>query len=446
MSRLIFSAAQWAELRSTLTDGDGRERMAFILCGWSPQQLLCHRVVAVTERYYQRSTPDSLSVDPIYVNSILNEAEAEGFAVVMAHSHPFGDIGAQFSEADMLGERRLFPLVCRRMPDRVHGAIVLTENDASFRTWTADSNDPITGEVLVWQQPLLRYPTPRNPVPSSFVRESIFLGTDSSSQIAQLTLAIVGLGGTGSLVAQMVTYLGAKRLILIDPDIVEESNLSRLVGASFEDIGSPKVRVVETFIRSLRPDIDVICVADSVLRRRALESLISSDLIFSCTDTHSSRRLLNQVAWQYLKPVIDMGALIRLDPLGETVFAGGAVRVLMAGGFCMVCHQQIDAARVAYELKSDSQRELDEQFGYVPGYAVTEPAVIGVNAVLTGIAVSSFLSFVGRFLPMDEGQFFFDLVAPAASRTSSQAVKTCESCSPSGVVGRGDSVSLPAIP
>src|SRR5438445_11945881 len=107
MTRLTITAAQWRRLRDALYDEDQRERMAFLLCGQkhsaSEDILLCHRVVQLKEDSYQRSTSDSIAVDPIAVNDILNLAENQGFSIVMAHSHPFGDIPARFSPADTAG-------------------------------------------------------------------------------------------------------------------------------------------------------------------------------------------------------------------------------------------------------------------------------------------------------------------------------------------------------
>lgn len=63
---------------------------------------------------------------------------------------------------------------------------------------------------------------------------------------AQLTVGVVGCGGTGSAVVQLLNRLGVGRMIVIDDDVVEVSNLNRLHGATMQDAQkkAAKVRVV----------------------------------------------------------------------------------------------------------------------------------------------------------------------------------------------------------
>ena len=59
-----------------------------------------------------------------------------------------------------------------------------------------------------------------------------FLGATSEQKLAGLTMGLVGLGGGGSHVAQQLAHLGIGRFVLVDPDVVEETNLNRLVGGT----------------------------------------------------------------------------------------------------------------------------------------------------------------------------------------------------------------------
>src|SRR3989442_14326016 len=63
-----------------------------------------------------------------------------------------------------------------------------------------------------------------------------FLGKNSDSVLDGTRVAIVGLGGGGSHIAQQLGHLGVGEFVLIDPDVVEDSNLNRLVGATQQDV------------------------------------------------------------------------------------------------------------------------------------------------------------------------------------------------------------------
>jgi molybdopterin/thiamine biosynthesis adenylyltransferase len=67
------------------------------------------------------------------------------------------------------------------------------------------------------------------------VRQS-FLGDNSDDALQHLRVAIVGLGGGGSHIAQQLAHLGVGQFVLVDPDRIEESNLNRLVGGTVADV------------------------------------------------------------------------------------------------------------------------------------------------------------------------------------------------------------------
>jgi len=70
----------------------------------------------------------------------------------------------------------------------------------------------------------------------------------------QIRVGIVGVGGIGSVIAEELTHLGVADLTLVDPDVIEVSNLNRVVAATFNDIGQPKVDVAARWIAALRPN------------------------------------------------------------------------------------------------------------------------------------------------------------------------------------------------
>jgi len=59
-----------------------------------------------------------------------------------------------------------------------------------------------------------------------------------------LSVGVVGCSGTGSPVIEQLVRLGVKRLILIDPDIVEAKNLNRIINSTVDDVENKKSKVL----------------------------------------------------------------------------------------------------------------------------------------------------------------------------------------------------------
>ena len=78
-----------------------------------------------------------------------------------------------------------------------------------------------------------------------FDRQVRAFGADGQLKLQRLRVAIVGLGGTGSLIAQQLVHLGVRDFILVDPDVIESTNLNRVANAFQDDIGQPKVKIAE---------------------------------------------------------------------------------------------------------------------------------------------------------------------------------------------------------
>jgi hypothetical protein len=91
-----------------------------------------------------------------------------------------------------------------------------------------------------------------------FDRNVRAFGIKGQRRLGDVTAGIVGVGGLGSLVAEQLARLGVTEFVLVDPDIVEESNLSRLVGAYDHHVGRPKVTAIREHLwQSGTDDVDV---------------------------------------------------------------------------------------------------------------------------------------------------------------------------------------------
>src|SRR5438093_47115 len=89
-----------------------------------------------------------------------------------------------------------------------------------------------------------------------------FLGPQSQQAFSELRVAIVGLGGGGSHIAQQLAHLGVGHFVLFDPDRIEESNLNRLVGGTSDDVRRSewKADISSRVIRLVNPTTDIVAI------------------------------------------------------------------------------------------------------------------------------------------------------------------------------------------
>ena len=93
-------------------------------------------------------------------------------------------------------------------------------------------------------------------------------GKNGQAELANCRVAILGLGGIGSLVAEYLARLGVGHFLLVDDDLVEESNLSRIVGAVSSDARAPgrKCRWRNEMIRQANNQADVQLITDDAAK------------------------------------------------------------------------------------------------------------------------------------------------------------------------------------
>ncbi len=205
-----------------------------------------------------------------------------------------------------------------------------------------------------------------------FSRQS-FLGSRAEEALAAAKVAIVGLGGGGSHVAQQLAHLGFRHFKLFDGDLIEDSNLNRLVGGTELDVtmATPKVIIAERVIRSVAPTA-------YVERYQARwqdhpEALRSCDLIFGNVDGYRQRWELQVCSRRYCIPYVDIG--LDVAEVGdEGPKMRGQVILTVPGGPCMKCVDFI------------TDENLDEE-GARYGDAGPRPQVVWANGVLASTAV-----------------------------------------------------------
>ncbi|SRR6266404_5284614 len=439
-----ISSSDWASLRSHLFTEDGNENAAALLCGITnseiAQRLLVRRILPVPSTEYRDRNSYHLEVAPSFYNRLVDESLRENLHPIIVHSHPFSG-HARYSVSDDYGENRLLPVLQSLLPGRVVASLLLSQNSVTGRTVNNGKFMPLDSLTVVGQRmQILPFAGPLNTreVPERYDRQVRAFGIEGQRILDRLKVAIVGVGGTGSIVAEQLVRAGIKNFVLIDPDRIETSNVTRLFGSDAASIGREKVKVVATHLNDLGAN-RVQTVVDTAIRQPILMLLKDADVIFSCVDNDRSRSILNRFAYQYLIPVVDVG--VRLDGRsGDIQRAAGRVSVVGNSMLCLRCSGHLNSDRIRAEsLPSDERRRLERE-GYVMGIDEPVPSVVSLNTTVAGLAVTAafnlFLNLTGGLQPLNQ---LYDATEGVVFVVREEHETGCDICDENkGAKGRGD--------
>lgn len=225
---------------------------------------------------------------------------------------------------------------------------------------------------------------------SRFDRNIRFFGKEGQERIGKRSLAVVGIGGLGTHVLQQAALLGFETFWLIDPEVLDVTNLNRYVGVYASDIGTPKVELGARIILSVNPNATVIQVRDRLQSKAAFDAIRQADVVIGCLDTDGARLVCAEVAAAAGKPYVDLAS----DILGEDGMRfGGRMVFSFLGAGCIVCRELIDLEEARFELDASAAAAHGAIYG-VPRTALrdqTGPAVVSINGVVASLGVTELM-------------------------------------------------------
>jgi hypothetical protein len=320
------------------------ERVGFTFCRSgtlkSGNLLLPISYNAVRDADYLRDGTVGARIGSGAIRIAMQQALDNEVTVLHVHLHPHkGRPG--MSAVDSSESQKLIPSFFNVRPNRPHGALILSEDSAAAWLWTNKQDRPIVlRDVSIIGSPvrLLRREASAAPNPS-LIRQS-FLGTDVDAILQTAKVAIVGLGGGGSHIAQQLVHLGIGHFLLFDPDVVHISNLNRLVGATLADAvnATKKVDVAERYIAGVNPEA-VVERFDAKWQESGF-AIREADVVFGCVDTFLARQEVESTARRYFIPYIDIG--MDVTKQDGKHYTAGQVRSRMSGYVWLrLCRMQL---------------------------------------------------------------------------------------------------------
>jgi molybdopterin/thiamine biosynthesis adenylyltransferase len=235
-----------------------------------------------------------------------------------------------------------------------------------------------------------------------FSRNEGLFGAEGQALIAGAKVAIIGLGGLGSHVAQQLAYLGTQDFSLVDFDVVTESSLNRLVGATDADVAAETKKIVvgERMVRAVSPNAIVERVDGKVIDAATEGAVARANVVFGCLDRDIHRLELNELCSRFAKDYFDLAT----DTSGgeeEAVIYGGRV-VFCDGSRCLVCLPEVlDQAQIAVDRMNPEMRDADRRIYGVDrdALATAGPSVVSINGVVASLSVTEFMVHVTGLRP-----------------------------------------------
>lgn len=401
---LVISGQDHAALAAHLFPGDGMEAAAVLLCRHvlpARRKLMVVEVRLVAHDQCQRRA-DALVWPGQALSAAVDAAEDEGMSIILAHSHPGGWLG--FSQVDDQSDAAtmaaLFGGWSGPLPVAGHGSAVMTPDGRLIaRLYGPDLSPTPVGLVAVAGDDLSFW------AHGEEAGRPMAFSTDMTRTLGRLRACVIGVSGTGSIIAEQAARLGFGALILIDFDQVEAKNLNRILNSTIVDAegGRLKVEMFADAVRRYRADLDVLALPLGIATREAVLAAAGADVLFSCVDTAEGRQIADLIAQAFMIPLFDMGVSIptRRGADGQAVVAevSGRLDYVQPGGATLGDRGVYTPAMLRAEYLARVAPETfaaEREAGYIKGAPDQAPSVIALNMRAASAAM---LEFIARAFP-----------------------------------------------
>lgn len=450
--------------RSILMADIPKESAAFLLAGIKNgdqcTELLARRLIEIPKSEYRFQEDYRLEISPRAINGLIALCEKNNLGVILCHSHP---AGLRYSASDDFGEKRIAQTIWQFLPNVPMGSILISPDGIKGRIWKSDATTKPISKITVLGRHLRSISLNKNSLEffdlqnsinnEIFDRQILAFGIEGQNIISKAKVGIVGLGGTGSPTAEQLVRMGVKDFVLIDKDDFDPSNLTRIYGSVYKDAYSKrhkvfhlrkkKIDLINKHLKRINPALRIKKIKENVAVENTCKALLDCDVIFCCTDDHWGRSIVNQIAYQYLIPVINMGVRIDSDK-GKIRGATGAIHVLRSGKPCLWCYEFLRAERIRTESLPPHERDALLREGYVENINDSAPSVVSLTTTISGLAVTVFLQIMTDFMGTagDLSCIQYDILRGEVRRgTRGESLK----CICQIVKGYGDLKLLPLI-
>ena len=115
---------------------------------------------------------------------------------------------------------------------------------------------------------------------------------------------VVGAGGLGVAALPYLAAAGIGQISIVDPDVVDLSNLGRQVIYTSAEVGQSKALLAQRYLQNLNPEVNVSSFEVKLTSENAAEFIQKADLVLDCTDNFAARYLINDYCVSLEKPFV----------------------------------------------------------------------------------------------------------------------------------------------
>lgn len=138
------------------------------------------------------------------------------------------------------------------------------------------------------------------------------IGIEGQQRLLDATVLVIGAGGLGSPAALYLASAGIGKLVLVDDDEVDLTNLQRQIIHTTERVGQPKVESAKAALHALNPETGIVALQERAAGDRLAELVGQADVVLDCCDNFVTRHAVNRACMAARVPLVS-GAAIRFD-------------------------------------------------------------------------------------------------------------------------------------
>ncbi len=151
---------------------------------------------------------------------------------------------------------------------------------------------------------------------NQFSRTELAFGPEGIEVMKNSTVAVLGIGGVGGIAVEALARTGVGRIILIDKDVVDITNINRQIHALTSTVGQKKADLMVERVKLINPECEAIAL-NMFYTEETYEELFKYDLdyVVDASDTIIYKiHLIKQCLDRGIPIISSMGAANKMDP------------------------------------------------------------------------------------------------------------------------------------
>ena len=137
-----------------------------------------------------------------------------------------------------------------------------------------------------------------------YLRQIQLFGKENQRKLSESKVLIIGIGGLGCPVLEILASVGIGRIGIVDSDKVDFHNLHRQFLYDENSVGQPKVEVAKNRIKNRNSEIIIDTYYQEVNQKNIFQLIDNYDIIVDCTDNFNTRYLVNDACFIRQKPLV----------------------------------------------------------------------------------------------------------------------------------------------